>query len=83
MSDPGAPEERHSAASLQRVCQPCYDEVTIDAPGQLRSSRNTGLEGVMVNQQSLAIPGHVRRGEESSQISDLAECVILFPESKS
>ncbi|KAF8314700.1 hypothetical protein DL93DRAFT_2097093 [Clavulina sp. PMI_390] len=79
VTDPTAPlvsEERRPVASMQRVCQPCYDEVNVDAPGPLRSSRGTGLEGVMVSEASLAVPAHMRRGEESSQISDLADCPV-------
>lgn len=72
--DPSLPEERLTSPSLQRVCQPCYDEVNTNVPSQLRSSQNTGMESIVVSQTSLAIPGHMRGGSEaSSQISDLAE----------
>jgi hypothetical protein len=76
--DPGAPEDRHTAPTSQRVCQSCYDEVSTDVPGPLRSSRGTGMEGLIVNNRSLAVPAHMRRGEDTSQISDLTEFVFPF-----
>lgn len=78
VTDPGAPEERHTTPTLQRVCQSCYDEVCTDVPGPLRSSQGTGIEGVMVNNQSLLVGGHMRAGEDTSQISDLTEFVFFL-----
>jgi len=76
VTDPGVPEERHTEPTLQRVCQTCYDEVCTDVPGPLRSSRNTGMDGVIVNNRSLAVHGQTRLGDDTSQISDLADCPV-------
>jgi hypothetical protein len=76
--DPSAPGDHSQVPSLQRVCQSCFDEVNTDVPGQLQSSQVAGMETVIVQQQSLTVPG-TRRGDASSQISDLAEWVSSLP----
>ncbi|KAF9520709.1 hypothetical protein BS47DRAFT_1286570, partial [Hydnum rufescens UP504] len=73
--DPSAPGDHSQVPSLQRVCQSCFDEVNTDVPGRLRSSQVAGMETVIVQQQSLTVPG-TRRGDASSEISDLADCPV-------
>ncbi|KAG8736668.1 hypothetical protein FRC12_017505 [Ceratobasidium sp. 428] len=59
-------------SSTHRVCEPCYDATTasIGAPRLLRTP-----ERIMIDAQSLLVPSHMR-SQESSQISDLADCPV-------
>jgi len=75
VQDPLAPETGHSA-SPQRVCEPCYEQSTVNVPGRLRASRSTSMEGIVVDERSLTVPGHSSRADASSQISDLADCPV-------
>ena len=75
MYDPVYPEPSYSTSS-QRVCQGCYEEVNASVPNGLHSSRTNSMERIVVDQRRLSIPSPTLRAETSSQISDLAECVL-------
>ncbi|CAE6357017.1 unnamed protein product [Rhizoctonia solani] len=68
--------EHHSgysgSSSTHRVCEPCYDATTasVGVPRSLRTP-----ERIVVDTQSLLAPRHMR-SQESSQISDLADCPV-------
>ncbi|KAG8928147.1 hypothetical protein FRC02_007296 [Tulasnella sp. 418] len=72
--DPVYPDTHHSTTSAHRVCETCYDVVTAAVPSPLRMSRSNTMEGIVVSENRLAVPGHSR--EVSSQISDLADCPV-------
>ncbi|CAE6486675.1 unnamed protein product [Rhizoctonia solani] len=60
------------SSSTHRVCEPCYDATTASV-GVQRSLRTP--ERIVVDTQSLLAPRHMR-SQESSQISDLADCPV-------
>ncbi len=62
--------------ALHRVCQACYEEGANNIPSI--HSTNT-MEGIVVDQQRLTIPGSLSRTQSSSQLSDLAEYVHPIP----
>jgi len=70
--------------ALHRVCQACYEEVSNNIPSSLH--RSNTMEGIVVDQQRLTIPGSLSRTQSSSQLSDLAEYVhphasaVFFPD---
>lgn len=72
--DPAIPETQASA-SLQRVCQNCFEQANEGVPSRLISGRDTSMERIFVDQARLSIPGQLTRRQSSSQLSDLAECV--------
>ncbi|KAG9034060.1 hypothetical protein FRB95_013829 [Tulasnella sp. JGI-2019a] len=57
-----------------RVCEQCHEEHTAPVPPPLRRSSARSMEGLVISQSSLAIPGHSR--DASSVISDLADCPV-------
>ncbi|KAF8605304.1 hypothetical protein BDV93DRAFT_490619 [Ceratobasidium sp. AG-I] len=59
-------------SSTHRVCEPCYDatSASVGVPRSLRTP-----ERILVDAQSLLVPNHMR-SQESSQISDLADCPV-------
>ncbi|CAE6388233.1 Putative E3 ubiquitin-protein ligase C36B7.05c [Rhizoctonia solani AG-1 IB] len=61
-----------SSSSTHRVCESCYDAVTasVGVPRSLRAP-----ERIVVDTQNLVVPRHMR-SQESSQISDLADCPV-------
>lgn len=66
-----------SSSSSQRVCQNCNDVVSASVPSGLHASRTSTIERIVVEQTMLAIPSHMSRNDSSSQISDLAEYVLV------
>ena len=64
-----------ASASSQRVCQSCYEEVTVSVPSRFRETRLSSMERIFIDQGRLSVPGATR--EASSQLSDLAE--YIFP----
>ncbi|EJD53555.1 hypothetical protein AURDEDRAFT_95784 [Auricularia subglabra TFB-10046 SS5] len=60
--------------TLQRVCQPCYDQANSTAPRPLQGTRTGSLERIVLDQGRLSAPAHSR--DVSSQISDLADCPV-------
>ena len=62
-------------ATQQRVCLSCYEEVTAAVPAGLAAARTNSLERIFIDQRRLNIPSPTR-AQSSSQLSDLAECVI-------
>ncbi|KAJ1309052.1 hypothetical protein OPQ81_004732 [Rhizoctonia solani] len=68
--------EHHSSysgsSSTHRVCEPCYDATTASM-GVPRSLRTP--ERIVVDSQNLLVPRRTR-SQESSQISDLADCPV-------
>ncbi|ELU45502.1 ankyrin repeats (3 copies) domain-containing protein [Rhizoctonia solani AG-1 IA] len=60
------------SSSTHRVCESCYD-ATIASVGIPRSLRTP--ERIVVDTQSLLVPRRMR-SQESSQISDLADCPV-------
>lgn len=77
VQDPGNSDSASSSSSTQRVCQGCHDEVTGSIPDGLRGLGATTMERVFVDQEQLTIPGNLSRQRSSSQLSDLAECVLI------
>ncbi|KDQ20611.1 hypothetical protein BOTBODRAFT_100253, partial [Botryobasidium botryosum FD-172 SS1] len=75
VQDPTMPETGHSS-SQRRVCEPCYDQTTVNVPGRLRVARSTSMEGIVVDERNLTVPGHSNRSDASSQISDLSDCPV-------
>lgn len=76
--DPAYPEPAYSTSS-QRVCQTCYEEVTASVPNGFHTSRTNSMERIVVDQRRLSIPSPTSgSGQTSSQISDLAECVMIL-----
>jgi len=76
ITDPSSHEEPPQVPSLQRVCQTCYDAVTVNVPGSLRLGHPERADGVDVPSSGLSIPSHLRRNDSSSQLSDLGECPV-------
>ncbi|KAF8709065.1 Protein present in Fab1, YOTB, Vac1, and EEA1, partial [Rhizoctonia solani] len=60
------------SSSTHRVCESCYDATTasVGVPRSLRTP-----ERIVVDTQSLLVPRRMR-SQESSQISDLADCPV-------
>ncbi|KAJ8523510.1 hypothetical protein ONZ45_g35 [Pleurotus djamor] len=75
VQDPLFPESS-SSASMQRVCQTCYDIANASVPSGLYTSRTTSVERIVIEQARLAIPSHMSRNHSSSQLSDLADCPV-------
>jgi len=73
--DPTNPGPPHISASLQRVCQSCYEEVTAGVPNGLRATRTASMERIVVDQERLSVPSPTS-GQSSSQLSDLSECPV-------
>ncbi|KNZ73817.1 Putative E3 ubiquitin-protein ligase C36B7.05c [Termitomyces sp. J132] len=73
--DPAFPESQTSA-SLQRVCQNCFEQANAGVPSRLLGGRDTSMERIFVDQAHLTIPGRLTRRQSSSQLSDLAECPV-------
>lgn len=71
--DPSFPETTASASS-QRVCQSCYEEVTVSVPSRFRESRMSSMERIFIDQGRLSVP--TTHTDSSSQLSDLAESVL-------
>ena len=76
--DPSVPEPSQSQTTMHRVCQQCFEESSASSsiPARFHGS-GSSLQRIVVDEDRLAIPSHLRRSESSSQISDLAECVAI------
>src|SRR5712672_1051021 len=73
VQDPTAPDSSASTSS-QRVCQSCYDIVSVSAPSRFRDWA-ASVERIFVDNARLSVPNSSR--ETSSQLSDLAEYALL------
>jgi len=73
VQDPTSPDSSASTSS-QRVCQACYDAVSVTAPSRFRDSGTASMERIFVDQARLSVPNLSR--DTSSQLSDLAECPV-------
>ncbi|EIM88524.1 FYVE-domain-containing protein [Stereum hirsutum FP-91666 SS1] len=63
--DPSFPETTASASS-QRVCQSCYEEVTVSVPSRFRESRMSSMERIFIDQGRLSVP--TTHADSSSQL---------------
>src|SRR5712671_7805528 len=73
VQDPTAPDSSASTSS-QRVCQSCYDIVSVPAPSRFRDWA-ASVERIFVDNARLSVPNPLR--ETSSQLSDLVEYALL------
>ncbi|KAF8505962.1 FYVE zinc finger-domain-containing protein, partial [Russula emetica] len=71
--DPTYPDSTASTSS-QRVCQSCYEAVSIPASGRFRDNGMASMERIFVDQARLSVRNLSR--ETSSHLSDLAECPL-------
>jgi hypothetical protein len=72
--DPAVPVPVTHAATSQRVCISCFEELNATIPTNIQ--RSTSLERIVVAQERLSVPSPTRRQQSSSQLSDLAECPV-------
>lgn len=79
--DQTSPEPSGSSSS-QRVCHTCYEQVIAGVPNRL-ANRGYPIERIIVDQERLSVPGSLTRRESSSQLSDLAEYVLVLFDWKS
>ena len=73
VQDPTAPDSSVLMSS-QRVCQSCYDIVSVSAPSRFRDWA-ASVERIFVDNARLSVPNPLR--ETSSQLSDLVEYALL------